>query len=414
MENIWEKTWLTVAKVNLSQTNFQVCFFQCNRRINTCDNTNSQENCKKKSWSREKTHPRLCPCQLANSEVSRLKSGGPLHKIVTQEKSYVNIIVLLMFSEIRLRSLSFDLQCSIHIRCKKSSYCYDDSAFFPSHLKIDMLVFINRCFLAGPRKKLKSSRNQGPENKITPPFQVILTNAVLSTLAKSALFVQVLWNCWSTMRRHLFWYSYLNFKSVGQPGSFVSDAGVQNNKGLSQGNTLTLEVWDQASRTVARMIHKKGFRTTKGQNVIFGLPGYIYDKYISYIYIYPFEPFPLGIICTEGCLSKFMIHALSTYGCILHQLGPPPDMVHSNHRRPWGCRNVIIDHHRPKVYTLYFYHKMLTTLDPSKMTSNRSFSATQDNQDDMFNRSHIFHSHPPGNDHISPSKGRCEDDFRPP
>ena len=33
-----------------------------------------------------------------------------------------------------------------------------------------MLVFIYRCFLAGPRKKLKSSRNQGPENKITPPI----------------------------------------------------------------------------------------------------------------------------------------------------------------------------------------------------------------------------------------------------
>lgn len=205
MENIWEKTWLTVAKVNLSQTNSQVWFFQCNRRFNTCDNTNSQENLASE----------IVPCQLANSEVSRLKSGGPLHKIVTQEKSYVNIIGLLMFSEIRLRSLSFDLQGSIHIRCKKSSYCYDDSAFFPSHLKIDMLVFIYRRFLAGPRKKLKSSRNQGPENKITPPIsgdfdQCCSINVGQKCLVCPSAVELLKYN----KETPFFWDSYLDFKCM--------------------------------------------------------------------------------------------------------------------------------------------------------------------------------------------------------
>ena len=194
MENILEKTWLTVAKVNLSQTNSQVWFFQCNRRFNTCDNTNSQENLASE----------IVPCQLANSEVSRLKSGGPLHKIVTQEKSYVNIIGLLMFSEIRLRSLSFDLQGSIHIRCKKSSYCYDDSVFFPHISKSTCWCLSIDVFWLAPAKSWSRAGTRVPKTKSRHQFQVILTNAVLSTLAKSALFVQVLWNCWSTIRKHLF------------------------------------------------------------------------------------------------------------------------------------------------------------------------------------------------------------------
>ena len=86
-------------------------------------------------------------------------------------------------------------------------------------------------------------------------------------------------------------------------------------------------------------------------------------------------------------------------------------MVHSKHRRLWGCRNVTIDHHRPKVYKLYFTTRFSQHLTFQRWLLNRSFSAIQDNQYDMFNKSYIFHSHPPGNDHISPSKGRCEDDF---
>lgn len=173
-----------------------------------------------------------------------------------------------------------------------------------------MLVFIYRCFWLAPAKNWSRAGTRVPKTKSRHQFQVILTNAVLSTLAKSALFVQALLNCWSTVRKHLFWYSYLNFKYVGQPGSFVSDAGLQNNNGLSQGNRVTLEVWDQASRTVARMIHiKKDSVLPKGKMWSLDFQGicniYIYICYICNIYIYPFERFPLGIICTEGCLSKF-------------------------------------------------------------------------------------------------------------